>query len=318
MAAATLARPGTLQAWIQPPASSKRKRGDNDVADDDSESAQDAVLPSNTKVPAFRKDTLSKEPARKKQANPKTKSTAAVLKAKVLKPTNAAKEAKKLYTESVKLVEKRYLALDKKVKAMNPNSRAITVSTYAYTAVKHLDAAEKLASTGETVLAFNFVMALGDASHRSIPSFRMSGDTGDCDAEATKLDEALLALIEKRDNAVSQVKELPEVPHRWTSDDADVGPFKTGHPNKQQRGQMDRHYISWEKERREARRTRRETCEDWIAVALSDLTVDRDYLKAHGIGEDFSYMRNERKANSYFAKSIAKLEELVAERSSAE
>jgi len=171
---------------------------------------------------------------------------------------------------------------------------------------------------GATVLAFNFVMALADASHRRISSWKMSGEGGDCCEQFARLDEALLPLIEKRDQPVTRLTELPEVPHRWTSEDADVGEFKTGRPNKQQRGQMDRQFIEWEKERREERRVRRETCEDWIAVALSDLGENLKYLADHGIGEDFLTRREDREENSYFKDSIAKLKSLDAGRTSGE
>ena len=42
---------------------------------------------------------------------------------------------------------------------------------------------------------------------------------------------------------------------------------------------------------------RREELKDWIAVALSDLIEERDYLSEYGV-------------EGYFPRSIAKLEEL--------
>ncbi|KAK5136553.1 hypothetical protein LTR08_002897 [Meristemomyces frigidus] len=308
MPPATLSHPGTLQCWLQLPASSKRKRDDHD---DDGRSA------TVTDDSASGEIVRDRAPAKKKLAKSSSKPKIAATKSSGSKPTNTFKEAKKLCTETLKAVEKRYIELDKKVKAMSGNSRAITVATYATSAAKHLSTAKKLAATGETVLAFNFVMALGDASHRSMSTSKMSGDCGDCDDRYARLDEALLALIEKREEpaTAAQVEELPSVPHRWEREDADVGPFKTGNgPNKQQRGQMDRHYIDWEKKRREARRARRETCGDWVAAALSDLVEDRNYLKEFGVGEDFHSWREEQQANSYFRNSIAKLEELAAAR----
>ncbi|KAK4539770.1 hypothetical protein LTR36_010358 [Oleoguttula mirabilis] len=300
MADAIAYRPGPLQTWFQPPAPSKRKR--DDAGDTEASSLHDVS----------REEKTNEQPAKKRQ-------TKAAPKPAPAKSTNMTKEAKKLYTETLKIVETRYIELDKKVKAMSPNSRAITISNYATSAAKHLNTAKKLAGMGETVLAFNFVMALGDASHRRISTWKMSGESGDCDDQFVRLDEALPALIEKRETPASRVDELPVVPHRWTDDDADVGPFKTSNgPNKQQRGQMDRQYIDWEKKRREARRARRETCEDWEAVALSDLVGDRKYLAGYGVGEDFHARESEKQPNSYFGKSIAKLEELNAARSGAE
>ena len=83
--------------------------------------------------------------------------------------------------------------------------------------------------------------------------------------------------------------------HRWTPKDADVGPFKTGWPNAQQRNQMERQRLEWETERRQERRQRRDVCEDWVAVALSDLKEESDYLKQYG-------------EEGHLPSSIAKLE----------
>jgi len=194
---------------------------------------------------------VSNEPASKKREEAATtpKSTTAKAKSSTKSAGSGSKEAKKLYTDTLKAVEKRYIELDKKVKAMSSNSSAITVTNYATSAAKHANTAKKLDGVGETVLAFNFVMALADASHRRISSWKMSGDGGECCEYFARLDEALLPLIEKRDRPTTRLTELPEVPHRWTSEDADVGDFKTGRPNKQQRGQMDRQYIDCKKER---------------------------------------------------------------------
>lgn len=114
------------------------------------------------------------------------------------------------------------------------------------------------------------------------------------------LDEALLPLIEGR-NVSATAASLPKVLHRWTPKDADVGEFKTGRPNKQQRNQMANQKIDWEQERREERRKRRVECEDWVSVALADLKEERDYLDQYGV-------------EGFFAKSIAKLEALDAAR----
>jgi hypothetical protein len=76
-----------------------------------------------------------------------------------------------------------------------------------------------------------------------------------------------------------------------------VGVFKTGRPNKQQRGQIDRQKASWVKERNTVARDRREKAEDWISSAIEELKSERDAIKDYGL-------------DGYFAKSIAKLEEL--------
>ncbi|KAK3645621.1 hypothetical protein LTR56_009061 [Elasticomyces elasticus] len=300
MLAAT--RPGALQTWLQAPAESKRKRDSTDDHNDDDEGTSGTVA---------KKTSASKTARPKKQAKP----------AVAAKPTNAAskntsKEAKKLYKETLKAVEKRHIELDKKVKAMSPNSRAITVTNYTTSAAKHLPTVKKLDTAGETVLAFNFAMALADASHRNITTSKFSGEGGSCVEAFKKMDAVLLALINKREKPSVQlnVEDLPEVPHRWTDDDAEVGVFKTGRPNKQQRNAMERQEMEWEKERRAERRGRREEGGDWVQMALVDLKADRDELVQFGVGVLHDVKGS---PSTYFAESIARLEEFIAEREAA-
>lgn len=80
-------------------------------------------------------------------------------------------------------------------------------------------------------------------------------------------------------------------------EDADVGEFKTGRPNKQQYNQIARDRIEWDEERREERMKRRMECEDWVTVALEHLKGERDYLDKHGV-------------EGFFKLSIARLETL--------
>ena len=149
----------------------------------------------------------------------------------------------------------------------------------------------------DRVLAFNLLLSMADVSHTDLDfRFKMCGTPDDASTPTfKKLDEALLPLIDARDAPSERAAELPSVPHRWTPEDADVGPFKTGRPNAQQRNQMYRQKLAWEKGRRAARRARREEVEDWVAVALSDLKEERDYLAAYGV-------------EGYLPRSIAKLE----------
>ncbi|THY40808.1 hypothetical protein D6C98_09506 [Aureobasidium pullulans] len=63
-------------------------------------------------------------------------------------------------------------------------------------------------------------------------------------------------------------------------------------------GQLQRQKLAWENERREEKRERRESVDDWVTVALQDLKEERDYLAEYGV-------------EKYFPKSIARLEELL-------
>lgn len=153
---------------------------------------------------------------------------------------------------------------------MSPNSSAITTSNYAMSAREHMATVKKLI-TMESTLAFNLLLSMADASHTDLDAtMKMCGTPCDSSVPTFSLfDEALLPLIEARERPCSQVDGLPQVPRRWTVDDAEVGVFKTGRPNKQQRGQMYRQKLAWEKKRRQARRERREQTSDWVKVGAA-------------------------------------------------
>ena len=246
-------------------------------------------------------DILEAEPPKKKAKSTTTKKATTATKVRPKAKTVGGPTPKKLFNDTVKLVEKQVKALDKKVKSMDGNQRSINVGTYAELATAHLKVVETLA-THDPIMAFNLTLCLGDAASTDLDvAVKMCG-YGEHEDPFEELDDALLPLIGRRelpDGHITGV--LTGVPHRWTRKDADVGEFKTGRPNKQQRNQMANDRIEWEAERRQLRRERRADCDDWIAVALEDLKEERDYLDRYGV-------------EGFFKKSIAKLEALDAAR----
>ncbi|GAB0134881.1 hypothetical protein EsDP_00003235 [Epichloe bromicola] len=268
----------SLTSQLKPSGSAKRKR-DTRQKNDNADKENDAIRPA--KATKTQTETANSVTARKTSS------------------VGLSKEAKKLYTDSLNALDKRVDELDKKVKTMNGNSTAITTSDYATSARKHMAAVKKLVAM-DTTLAFNLLLSMADASHTDLDATaKMCGTPCDESIPTFKLlDDALLTLVEAREKPASLVAGLPEVPRRWTAEDANVGVFKTGWPNKQQRGQMYVQKLAWEKKRRQARRERREQTGDWVKVALSDLVEERDYLAAYGVEE-------------YLPRCIAKLDAMV-------
>ncbi|POR34063.1 Glycoside hydrolase family 43 protein [Tolypocladium paradoxum] len=264
----------------KPSSSAKRKRDTKDNGEGSDKENDHAARPA--------------EASKRKQVR-----TADSAKPKKMTAGGTNKEVKRLYTDTLKALDKGVDELDKKVKVMSGNSTAITTSNYATSAREHMGAVKKLVAM-DTTLAFNLLLSMADASHTDLDTTcNMCGTPCDDSIPTFKLlDAALLPLIEAREKPASLAAELAKVPQRWASKDADVGVFKTGRPNKQQLGQMYRQKLAWEKNRRQARRNRREETEDWVKVALSDLVEERDYLYAYGVKE-------------YLPTCIAKLEELV-------
>ncbi|KAL2029603.1 hypothetical protein VTO58DRAFT_108795 [Aureobasidium pullulans] len=129
----------------------------------------------------------------------------------------------------------------------------------------------------------------------------MSG-WGDAEASYEELDGVLLSLISSREKPTARLASLPEVPLRWTPDGVDPSPSGTGRPGTLHQGWTYAQKMKREKDRREARRVRRETTQDWVSIALAELKGDRDYLDAYGI-------------EGYFPKSIAALKGILSEQS---
>jgi hypothetical protein len=74
----------------------------------------------------------------------------------------------------------------------------------------------------------------------------------------------------------------------------DVGEFKTGQPNKQQREWMAAQKKSWDEERQEKAREMGEGTARWAQSALDELVDGREYVVPSG-------------GKGFFLRSIAKL-----------
>lgn len=123
---------------------------------------------------------------------------------------------------------------------MGPNGRSLTSDTYADTMVKFGKDVRRLMEMGQegAKLAFNLVLFIGLHLHGDLEaSCKMCG-YGGTKRPFAEMDQVMLEviLLRKDVDCGGDDTELPEVKHRWTEKDADVGLFKTGRPNKQQRG----------------------------------------------------------------------------------
>jgi hypothetical protein len=215
-----------------------------------------------------------------------------------------AKTAQQTYTSIIGKIDKKVKELDRKCKAQGPNGRAYNSDNYAKAMASFLPEVTELSGM-DVKLAFNLMLYLGEHVHGDFYMCIKMGGFGDSERPYKELDEIMLGLVERRkdeatENGVHKASEatsLPTVPHRWTEADADVGVFKTGRPNKQQRNQMVRQREEWTKKRSKKLRERREITKDWVGNALLELTDQRDFLADYGL-------------NGYFIKSITRLEEL--------
>jgi hypothetical protein len=248
------------------------------------------------------------EPPKKKKTTKKAPvKKAAAKKAPTKKAGGSDNAVEALYKKIVDDVDKKANTLDARVTKMGPNSTAITSDTYAETMVKFVKDIRKLMEMGQegAQLAFNAVLYIGPHMHGDLEATCKMCGFGGTEEPFAEMDELMLKVIALREDVEcggSEDAALPEVEHRWTNDDADVGVFKTGRPNKQQRGQIERQKAKWMKDRNDAMRQRREKdVVDWISNGIDELKDEKDYIKAYGL-------------EGYFSKSIAMLETMKAGR----
>ncbi|KAH8703577.1 hypothetical protein BGW36DRAFT_369566 [Talaromyces proteolyticus] len=186
----------------------------------------------------------------------------------------------------------------------NPNRPWRTSDDYSAAMVKFLPEAVRLSEMDEQGVrcAFNLLLYLAWNAYGDIDaSFKMSG-YGECEETYPLMDEQMMKIIDLRAAMVDPCTSPSPaviVPHRWTDEDACVGEFKTGRPNKQQRNQIARQHAAYDKKRNELARERRETVTgtEWINNAIDELTESRDYIEPYG-------------HDGFFTKSITRLEEL--------
>ncbi|THY42014.1 hypothetical protein D6C98_09062 [Aureobasidium pullulans] len=225
-------------------------------------------------------------------------------------PTKGSERIERLYENSIRAIEKGFQALDKRVKSlkwpdMNDCILALAIDAYAAAATENLPNVFKLKGMDNGfTLAFDLTMAIADISYTDLEKTAKMSGWGDAEASYKELDRVLLSLIPNREKPTTSLASLPEVPLLpWTPDGVDPSFSGTGRPGTLHQGWTYAQNIKREKDRREARRVRRETTQDWVSIALAELKEDRDYLDAYGI-------------EGYFPKSIAALEGILSEQSS--
>jgi hypothetical protein len=255
---------------------------------------------SHESEPESENESNKKKPKVTKKANsvPKKASTKKV---HAKKASEGA--AEQLYKKIIGNVDKKVSSLDVRVKKMGPNSTSVTSDHYAEAMTKFMNDIKKLMVMGQEGArhAFNAMLYVGPYTHGDFyASIKMCG-YGGTEEPFAELDEVMLEIIALREDVDCGGKDegadLPKVSHRWTVEDAHVGVFKTGRPNKQQRGQIERHRAAWIKERNQEARERREKVGDWVENAVEELKSERAAIEVFGL-------------EGYFEKSLAKLEEL--------
>jgi hypothetical protein len=264
-----------------------------------------AILSTDEETPSG-DDDFPLLPLKKKRAAPSSKPKAAPKPKKGSQQTCVA-----AYKVSIAAIDKKYKALEKASTNISGHKYSWTTSDdYAKAMAAFLPSVRKLSSMdGDgkdgVILAFNLLLYLAERSYGDMDLHAKMCGYGDGDVAYAELDSAFLELISMRaeqdpdsQSFKAEGEPLEKLTRRWTRADADVGEFKTGRPNKQQRGWMAAQKKSWDVERREKARERREGTTRWAQSALDELVDGREYMAPYGI-------------EGFFLRSIAKLEEMM-------
>lgn len=295
-----MSKPNTLTAWLKPVSSASLNASKLPASQITKRKRTSITLPIEPPEQEYEEE----EPSKKQKTT--KKAPAKIIPAKKTPAKKAAegnKAATQLYKKVIDEVDKKAAGLDARVKKMSPNSAAITSDNYSGAMMNNVKDVRKLMAMGQdgAKLAFNAVLHMGPRTHGDLDaSWKMSGYGGHKQPFA-ELDQLMLEIVALREDAdcseEQEDQKLPTVKHHWTHADADVGEFKTGRPNKQQRGQIARQKAAWMKERFAAARERREKVKDWVSNAIEELKVEQAEISGYGL-------------DGYFKKSIVILEQL--------
>ena len=251
---------------------------------------------------------------------PKKKKPESKRSTKTTKATKLSKSAtvgQRMYSEALNAINSKVEMLDKRCEKQDSNNKfGINSDDYVDAMASFLPQVRALAqSDGEDDgkrLALILLLHLAEHTYADFElGFRMCG-CGEGEKSYEELDATMIEIIEQLGicgglsaAAPTAVNEafMSKAKPRWDRDrDGDVGVFKTGRPNKQQRGQLRRQKVAWEKERLKVRREEREAeGADLVRVALAQLKDNWAWIEDYGI-------------ECYFPKSIERLEELLAAR----
>lgn len=149
-----------------------------------------------------------------------------------------------------------------------------------------------------TSAAFNLLLDLGEHAYGDLEACCKAGGFGDSDEPYKAMDGMLVELITARNEA--QV--VSDDDHNSSDDgfvikpsSGDIGGEEKAilddlggkHPNKQERGWLQRARRADLKAMFETRRQRRVSVEDWVGNALNDLAETRSRIEGYGLGDHF-------------------------------
>ncbi|KAI0443729.1 hypothetical protein F4803DRAFT_549828 [Xylaria telfairii] len=224
-------------------------------------------------------------------------------------PSSKTKDpAKQLYEATIKDIDKTFNQLVKTYKP-NPNGCYGTTSDdFAGVMVGYISDVKKLQEYGDSSLAFNLLLDLGEHAYGDLEACVKASGFGDTDEPYQKMDRLLAEIIDTRRReekpAANSAQDTPAAEEESEKVEYEIRPFKDDlgteeswlrenvvnkdrGPNKQQRAKLDRARLADLHKLFDVRRQRHATTVDWAGDALNELVETRARIDRYGIGDHF-------------------------------
>ncbi|KAI0965165.1 hypothetical protein F4678DRAFT_467830 [Xylaria arbuscula] len=243
------------------------------------------LSPTPSTVPA--QSQISREP--KASSGKKTRASSRTPSSKKKDP------AKQLYEATIKAVDKTFNQLVKKYKPNPKGWYGITADDFAAAMAQYTSDVRKLQEYGDSSLAFNLLLDLGEHAYGDLEACVKASGFGDTGEPYQKMDRLLAEIIDTRrreeEPAKNSAQDTPTAEGENEKAEYKIRPFKDDlgteetwlhenivnkdrGPNKQQWGQLNRAHLADLHKLFDVRWQRHATTMDWAGGALNELHLD--------------------------------------------
>ncbi|KAI0011585.1 hypothetical protein F4779DRAFT_572335 [Xylariaceae sp. FL0662B] len=204
----------------------------------------------------------------------------------------------KLYKDTLRQVDKKFVQLSKKYKPNPTVGSGTTADDFAAAMTHFIPAVKKLrddADAGDLPAAFNVALDLGEHAYGDLEACCKASGFGETEEPYQALDALLVELIGARQRVSDSHADSNSSPYELHPSASDFGDQEktlranlgARHPSKWQQRELEQARTADLNRMLRVRRDRRESAADWAGNALNDLVETRQRIDAYGIGQHF-------------------------------